>query len=152
FAEPRLPTRCARRPPRRCRRWRLRSLIHSLRRPEPLALPPARQPHVSLPLRPSRLRRRFLRFLLSSLFSALATSSHALRRSTRWIGFSEDVDQRIAEGANIRRQSRITCQRVADDAFHLTRESGGGRSRRRGTSIARLVVSVRFCRWYAGLF
>jgi hypothetical protein len=36
----------------------------------------------------------------------------------RWIGFSED-DVLLAEGANIRRQSRICFQRVEDNAFHL---------------------------------
>jgi hypothetical protein len=36
----------------------------------------------------------------------------------RWIGFSED-GAFLAEGANIRRQSRICFQRVEDNAFHL---------------------------------
>jgi hypothetical protein len=39
--------------------------------------------------------------------------------SLGWIGFSDDDAGGIAEGANIRRQSRVSWQRVEDNAFHL---------------------------------
>src|SRR5207248_9152669 len=85
-------------------------------------LQPAPRPRVSPQLRPSRLRRRCLRILLWFLPSALATSSHALRPSTRWIGFSEDDGRGIAEGANIRRQSRIIGNALKTTRSTYTRE------------------------------
>src|SRR5437763_9157944 len=40
----------------------------------------------------------------------------------RWIGFSEDDGRGFAKGANVRRQSRIYCYRVEDNAIHLARK------------------------------
>ena len=39
--------------------------------------------------------------------------------SQRWIGFSEDDAQAIAEGADIRSAKPHDFQRVEDNAFHL---------------------------------
>ena len=39
--------------------------------------------------------------------------------TSRWIGFSKTMPNQIAEGTNIRRQRRVFCQRVEDNAFHL---------------------------------
>src|SRR5262249_32494700 len=94
---------------------------------------------VLLPLHLSRRLRRALRFLLSFLSSALAISSHALRRSTR-------CKREVVATAPVRRFFSHFKRRRTATWLRFTRASADGRSRGCEMSISPLVVLVRFCR------